>query len=186
MNTGFTLIELLVVVLIIGILTAVALPQYNKTVEKSKTTQALTLLKTTFNAAERYYLENNVWPTSFEQLDIDIPWTGNVQWDNASMATDTRSNADWSLQLYTQTSGCAANGANCQIFGVKMGRTTGPYQGAGFIIFENESEYNWVPLRTIICQEGGRGIKFNKQEGDYCKKIMKGTSFPARKTWFQF
>ncbi len=72
-NGGFTLIELLVVVLIIGILAAVALPQYNKAAEKSRVMQIITLGKNIIDAQQAFYLENNRYATSLDELSIDIP-----------------------------------------------------------------------------------------------------------------
>ncbi|WP_428053825.1 type IV pilin protein [Candidatus Avelusimicrobium facis] len=55
---GFTLIELLVVVLIIGILSAIALPQYQKAVTKARFAEAFTNLKVMAEAIKRCELEN--------------------------------------------------------------------------------------------------------------------------------
>ena len=73
MKKGFTLVELLVVVLIIAILAAVALPQYTTAVERSRATEALTLLAAVAESAQRYKFHQGVWPTDWDQLDVDIP-----------------------------------------------------------------------------------------------------------------
>ena len=69
---GFTLIELLVVVLIIGILAAVALPQYQKAVLKSRLSSLLLTVKALHQAEVAYYLEHANYTTDIDALNLGL------------------------------------------------------------------------------------------------------------------
>ena len=68
-EAGFTLIELLVVVLIIGILAAIAVPQYFKVVEKGRFSESTTCFSVIKGAQERYFLKNNTYTAATGDLD---------------------------------------------------------------------------------------------------------------------
>ena len=71
-HKGFTLVELLVVVLIIAILAAVALPQYQRAVLKSRYVQAKTMTQAMATAAKLFHMANGGWTLNFDELSIDV------------------------------------------------------------------------------------------------------------------
>ena len=169
---AFTLIELLVVVLIVGVLAAVALPQYQRAVEKSKSAEGKTLLRSTYQALEYYYLANGVYPTSFEQLGADVPGTPVALTNPVDVY---KASEDWNIYLY----GNVSTGAT----GVSVLRRRGPYVGAGFSMWHYH--YNKkIPLRTILCDEitGGPAIlpRYQKEKGTYCERLFQGTYVPKQ------
>ena len=70
---GFTLIELLVVVLIIGILAAIALPQYQRSVDKAKYTQAMILVEKIWQAEQIYKMANGDYSVLLRDFETDLP-----------------------------------------------------------------------------------------------------------------
>ena len=159
-SRAFTLIELLVVVLIIGILAAVAVPQYQKAVEKARAAEALTILDGIYQAAQVYYLANGTYPTKFDDLEVGMNWTGTEEWRaDSSVMKDTRSNSTWSLQLY-QEEGYGAS--------AYVGRISGPYAGTGF-------GKGFKTGKLLCIEKTGEGYVYDGAEDSYCVKIFGAT-----------
>jgi prepilin-type N-terminal cleavage/methylation domain-containing protein len=73
-DEGFTLIELLVVIIIIGILSAIALPSFLNQANKAKQSEAKTYVGSMNRAQQAYYLENNQFAdqSNFGNLGLGI------------------------------------------------------------------------------------------------------------------
>ncbi len=91
-NAAFTLIELLVVVLIIGILVAIAVPQYEKAVARARAAEAVTWLRAAVEAQDRYFMANGTFTDDITRLDIELP-----------------------EMKYYNLAGCTAQCGNCRI-----------------------------------------------------------------------
>jgi prepilin-type N-terminal cleavage/methylation domain-containing protein len=154
MKKGFTLIELLVVVLIIGILAAVALPQYEKTVWKSRATELQTLTRALGTAQSIYYMANGIGASSFDDLDLSFPLPTPFNPGMGLAYTDARMTEKYGCVLNNR-GGDRGVGSGCMF-------VSGPYAGAGFYMLQNNVYSSSATVGELYCAGNE----------EFCTKIM--------------
>lgn len=174
LNKGFSLLELLVVILIIGVLAAIALPQYKRAVWKSRAANLYTQITPIGSAIQRYYMVHGTWANEFNDLDIDIPLeskTGTICMLRDEGGKSLKRGKDFALKIQS--------GKYDSVFALF---TSGPYTCGGFSYFTGIKESS----EKLFCVEIPEGNSFTKERGDFCEKIM-GYSFYKNKygvDWF--
>jgi len=155
MKKAFTLIELLVVVLIIGILAAVALPQYQAAVDKARIVPILAVARSVKQAQEVYYLANNKYTHKWGELDISLPGTP----VNDSILINPN---NWSMTLHEDASSVPAS----------VNLTLPWLSGIHFIISYEHVMLGSSYANKIFCYAD----KTNSRANKLCKTLSKDVS----------
>ena len=123
---GFTLVELLAVVLMIGILTAVALPQYKRSIRRAEAIEALQNLRVIYDSAKRFKAANGVAPTDLNRLDMEffdvgthnaLPLIGKFTYELGSSGVKACriNNGGYCFRFYYKTNALGKDALVCEV-----------------------------------------------------------------------
>ena len=167
---GFTLIELLVVVLIIGILAAIALPQYQKAVAKARGAELISMVRAIHTAQLAYFMENNTWGTNFDLLDITF--------DSLTRLSEEEAQGYGVNDAYFKNQeillAINKSGLSLAMFG------TGPYAYAGFGMWAHPEVNPTFGDRTGFEGDTLYCMEFESVPSGFCEKLQHGTYVRTR------
>ncbi len=111
-SAGFTLTEVMIVVAIVGVLTAIAIPNYNEYVIKSARTEAITALLDAANKQEQYFVDNRKYTATLADISV------NAKSDNGSYSISITSDGNIFTLTATAYSGVALKDSGCTAFSI--------------------------------------------------------------------
>lgn len=153
MKKGFTLIELLVVVLIIGVLAAIALPQYERAVLRARTSEMMIIGKTIKDAQQTYYMTNGFYAQELEGLGVDLPCAYSTQ-DQSGSGIIGRLDCKESV-MFLYPSFVSPHLKNEEFFWINM-----HYAGGNLCSAQNKrAEGLCINLGGVYAYTDGEGIK---------------------------
>lgn len=124
---GVTLLELMIVVVIIGILTAIAYPNYRQYVARAKRNEARAALLQIATNQERFYLQNNTYTTDLTALGFPVAGVYRTDTDSYDVrVTQADANDFTATADYVPMDEEAAKCAQFQIDG-RGTKTSGPH-----------------------------------------------------------
>lgn len=162
-NAAFTLIELLVVVLIVGILAAVAVSQYQKAVEKSRWMEGLSLARSIHHAQQMYKLEHGVFATSLNQLDLKLPPSISKS-NSCAFLGPNWNNQDWAVRMGVY----AQSNSNAEVTVMRNG---GKYNCYGFTVLNDQ----------IYC-----AVAYGNSQSPGCRELFNATYAFDTPYWVHF